>query len=365
MGIGVLFESIVDPRSVRNQHHSLAMLIGTTLLAGLCGIDSFSGIADFVECHEEGLKEYFAFPHGAPSHDTYQRLWDSIAPSGFHAAFFAFTQTLAVKKEGVLAVDGKTIRNSGTDKPFHIVSAWCTANRLALSQRKVGEKSNEITAIPELLAMLDLNNRIVTIDAMGAQRAICEQIVSKGGDYLIALKGNQGNLHKDIALFLQDKETQKSCLAYEENDKGHGRLEQRIAYVTGDIKWLKEQHDWPGLASVGMIQATVTKKGKTTGETRYYISSLPPDARTFAETARAHWGIENTLHWSLDVVFNEDKAAIRNDNAAENMDIIRKWALNILQKAKSKPEQSIKSIMRKNAMNQKNLFNIVKKFLHA
>ena len=327
------FREVSAPRSARNHQHPLLMLIGTTLLAGLCGLDSFSGIADFVESHEETLKEYFEFPHGVPSHDTYQRLWDGIAPSEFHAAFFSFTQALAVKKAGVLAVDGKTIRNSGTDKPFPIVSAWCVANRLALGQRKVDKKSNEITAIPELLALLDLNNRIVTIDAMGAQRAICEQIIRKGGDDLIALKGNQGNLVLRIpALLLQDKETKKSGHIYEQHDKGHGRLEQRTVIATDDTTWLQKEHYWPGLASIGMIRSVVTRNGKTTEETRYYISSRPAHARIFAETAMPppHGGIKNTLHWSLDGVFNEDKAAIRNDNAAENMDIIRKWALNNL-----------------------------------
>ena len=361
--LGTYFEGLEDPRSTRNQRHPLETLIGTSLLAALSGIDSFSGIQDFVEMHIEGLQNYFNFPHGVPSHDTYQRLWDALSPTQFKACFAEFISSLEKVTSDVISIDGKTIRNSGKDKALHIVSAWCHQNQLVFGQEKADLKSNEITAIPKLLDFLDLENKVITIDAMGAQRSICQQIVDAQGDYVISLKGNQGTLYNDVKLYLSDPTNHE--MINENNDKGHGRLEQRIAVVTHNISWLNELHEWPGLKSIGQITATVEKKGKTTTEVRYYISSLPLDAARLNNIARMHWGIENQLHWSLDVVFNEDKACIRNDNAAENMDILRKWAMAVLVKLKKKPEQSIKSIMRKNAMSFHHLISSVKSFFHA
>lgn len=359
------FETVSDPRSFRNQKHPFMTLLGTTLLASLAGIDSFSGFSDFTEAPIEMLKNHFEFPHGVPSHDTYQRFWDAIAPSEFYRSFEEFTQYLALLTGNIINVDGKTIRHSGKSKALHIVSAWCQSNQLVLAQEKVDEKSNEITAIPKLLKLLDLRNRTVTIDAIGAQRDICTQIVAQDGDYVISLKGNQGTLHQDISTYFADSRLLKRCASFEENDKGHGRIEQRIAYVCEDIAWLQKEHDWPGLKSIGMILSTVKKAGKVMQERRFYISSLTADARKLGQAARLHWGIENQLHWRLDVVFNEDNSCIRNDNAAENIDILRKWALNVLQKAKRKPEQSIKSLLRKNAMSDKHLFESVNKIFHA
>lgn len=358
------FTDVKDPRSVRNQKHPFLTLIGTTLLACLSGQDSFTGIADFVESHLEVLQAYFDFKEGAPSHDTYQRLWDGIDPVQFCSAFHLFTSTLASLSKGVVSIDGKTIRHSGKNQPFVMVSAWCEANQLVLGHQKVDPASNEIPAIPKLLRLLDLKHRIVTIDAIGAQREICEQILEQEGDYLIALKKNQGTLQKDVEMYFQDPLLQKDCLCFEQSDKGHGRLESRIAFTTGDVEFLRE-HAWPGLRSIGMVVSNVFRGEKHTQETRYYLSSLSADAERLNTTARSHWGIENKLHWRLDVVFNEDKGCIRNENAAENMDIARKWALNVLQKAKHKPDQSLKSLMRKNAMSFPHLLDTVKKVFHA
>lgn len=359
------FENIQDPRSIRNQKHPVMMLIGTTLLASLSGIDSFSGFADFTESHIDELTSYFDFPSGAPSHDTYQRFWEAVNPEEFYAAFLAFTQSLSTVLGTLINIDGKTIKHSGYEKALHIVSAWCHANQLVLAQQKVDSKSNEITAIPLLLKLLDLNNRIVTIDAMGAQREICEQIISQGGDYLISLKGNQETLHKDVIDYFNDKKTLENGLISEENDKGHGRIEQRIAYSFDDIGWLQQEHQWPGLKSIGMVATSVWKKDKLVEEKRFYISSLPANARQLNHAARAHWSIENQLHWRLDVVFNEDGACVRNDNAAENLDILRKWALNALQKVDCKPGQSTKSLMRKSAMSFQHLQRVVNQIFHA
>lgn len=238
------------------------MLIGTTLLAFLCGIDSFSGIEAFVEGHEEELAKYFDFPGGVPSHDTYQRLWDQIRPEEFVDAFHSFTASIVTipQEMSLVSIDGKTIRNSGKEKPLHIVSAWCEANQMVIAQHKVKAKSNEITAIPELLKLLDLHERIVTVDAIGAQREICTQIVQQGGDYLIAIKGNQGNLHQDIKDYFKDSELLEQADSYTDITKGHERIEQRTAYVIDDIQWLINTHQWPSLRSIGIIVSTVTKK---------------------------------------------------------------------------------------------------------
>lgn len=359
------FENVSDPRSERNQRHPFTMLIGTTLLASLGGIDSFSGFADFTEAHLDVLSNYFEFPNGTPSHDTYQRFWDAINPAEFYNSFHEFTDSLATLASDLISIDGKTIRHSGRKKALHIVSAWCRANQLVLAQEKVNDKSNEITAIPKLLKLLDLKDRTVTIDAMGAQRDICRQIIEQEGDYVISLKGNQGTLHDEVTEYFGDQKLLSKCLFSEENDKGHGRLEQRIAYSSDDISWLEKEHEWPGLKSIGMVISKVEKAGKVMQEKRFYISSLPADARKLNQAARLHWGVENQLHWRLDVVFNEDKSCIRNDNAAENIDILRKWALNALQKARENPNQSIKSLMRKNAMSAKHLIATVNKIFHA
>ncbi|MDP2194089.1 MAG: ISAs1 family transposase [Alphaproteobacteria bacterium] len=361
--LSTYFASLEDPRSKRNQRHDFMTLIGTSLLATLSGIHSFSGIQDFVEMHMDDLKKYFDFRHGLPSHDTYQRLWDALSPTQFQACFMDFIKSLETVASEVLSIDGKTIRNSGKEKALHIVSAWCHNNKLVFGQEKVDAKSNEIKAIPKLLDLLELDQKIITIDAMGCQRDICQKIIDKNGDYLISLKGNQGTLHDDVGLYLKDPSNHE--LINENNDKGHGRIEQRVAAVAHNIDWLQEVHSWPGLKSIGQITATVWRKGKETTETRFYISSLALTAQQLNEVARAHWGIENQLHWVLDVTFNEDKACIRNVNAAENLDILRKWALSVLVKLKEKPEQSIKSVMRKNAMSFKYLIKSVKKILRA
>lgn len=359
------FEGLEDPRASRNQRHPFLMLVGTTLVAALGGMDDFSKIAEFVEAHQEMLAKIFPMPHGAPSHDTYQRLWEAIDAEVFYGCFELFTNMLADAVSDVISLDGKTIRNSGKNKPLHFVSAWCDANSLVLGQVKVDSKSNEITAIPLLLDLLSLSGRVITIDAMGAQRTICEKIVGQEGDYLIALKGNQGGLFEDVKRYFQDPEIRETLASACDHDKGHGRIEKREAFVTDDLEWLQAQHNWPGLKTIACVKSTVQRGDKVSTEERFYISSLPPDPRRINEVARKHWGIENKLHWRLDVAFNEDKCCISNDNAVENLSIVRKWALNVLSKARTKPDQTIKSLMRKNAMSPAHLFKMFNKIFHA
>lgn len=295
------FKQVDDPRSSRNQRHKFITLVGTTLLSVLSRIDSFSGIQDFVEMHFEELKQYFDLSNGVPSHDTYRKVWDTISPVQFELSFYEFTKSLEKITGSTINVDGKTIRNSGQEKALHIVSAWCSANKLILAQEKVDAKSNEITAIPKLLKLLDLRDRIVTIDAMGAQREICQQILDQEGDYVISLKGNQGTLHQDVKLFLEDKSNQQ--MTNENNDKGHGRIEQRTAVVSHKVEWLQDLHKWPGLKSIGQITSRVLKKEKESIETRYYISSLPLTAQALNDVARGHWGIESAPQKEEEVLY--------------------------------------------------------------
>jgi predicted transposase YbfD/YdcC len=228
-----------------------------------------------------------------------------------------------------------------------------------LAQVKTDEKSNEITAIPVLLDRLDLQGQIVTLDAMGCQRAICEQIIDKGGDYVISLKGNQGTLNNNVRLWFEDE---KNLLtqSWEEWSKGHGRIEHRFCETTDDIGWLQEIHKWPGLKSIAVVHSTRETKKGIEKESRYYISSLSANAEQIARAARSHWGIENSLHWVLDVTMNEDRIQIHNENAPEILSIMRKWGINIINKNKGK--YSIKRMIQKMAMSPKNLFKMLLNF---
>ena len=341
-------ENIKDPRRGNAQYHPLETIIGIVLLSALAGIDNFVWMEDFAEAHQETLGKVLDFSHGVPSHDTIGRVLSSLDPKEFADCFEQFTADLVDKVQGVIAIDGKTIRKSGAS-PVHLVSAWSAENRLALAQVKVADKSNEITAIPEVLRLLNLEKTVVTIDAMGCQRDIAKKIIEKKADYVLAIKGNQKTLFEDIKDYFSDAALRPKSPVIEW-DKGHGRIESRTCYATDDIGWLQERHHWPDLKSIVMIVSTREQKGQpATTETRFFLSSLLPDPTTIANAVRQHWGIENTLHWSLDVVFNEDNACVRNRNAPENLSLIRKWALNILQQQCPK-NMSIRRLMRKALM---------------
>ena len=342
-------KNIKDPRRGNAQYHPLETIIGIALLSGLAGIDNFVGMEDFAEAHQETLGKVLDFSNGVPSHDTIGRVLSILEPQAFAACFQQFTADLANKIQGVIAIDGKTIRKSGAS-PVHLVSAWASENRVALAQVKVADKSNEIKAIPDLLGLLSLEKTVVTIDAMGCQRDIAKQIALQKADYVLAIKGNQKTLFEDIKDYFADAALcpKSPIIAWE---KGHGRVESRTCYATDDIGLLQERHNWPHLSSIAMIVSTREQKGKpATTDTRFFLSSLSADPAAIAAAIRQHWGIENTLHWSLDVVFNEDNACVRNKNAPENLALIRKWALNILQQKRPK-NTSIQRLMRKALMN--------------
>ncbi len=354
-----VFQELEDPRSPRNQRHEFMTLVGIGLFGTLSGITSYDGLADFAELREADLASIMPMPFGPPSSDTLRRFFNELNTETFAKCFREFTVTILEKVTKIISIDGKRIRNSG-EGLLHIVSAWCGENGVTLGYVKVGDHSNEITAIPHLLELIDVCGKVITIDAIGCQKEIVKDIVNRGGDYIIAVKGNQGNLLEDVKAYFEDT---KDMSTHTEHDKGHGRIEKRTCTTTDDIAWLsKENSDWIGLASISQVVAERTYKGKTSTETRYYISSLAADPKFIGNAVRSHWGIENKLHWRLDVVCNQDKSCVRNDNAAQNLDTMNKLALNILSKFKT-DKISIKSLQRKACMSFSFLLQLIESFV--
>ena len=350
--INTLFKDIPDPRIERTKYHPLETILYIVLCGTLAGIDDFVGYQDYAHAHEEELSKIIDLSSGIPSHDTISRVLSLLDIEALSESFETFVSGIRNKaKQGIIAIDGKTIKGSYDKKEGvsakHIVSAWADCCKTVLGQVNTSEKSNEITAIRELLDILDIDGQIITIDAMGCQREICQKIIEKNADYVISLKGNQGTLHKDIKAYFSN-EALPITHEWEEIDKGHGRLEQRKCKTIDDIDWLQNHHQWPHLKSVAVVYSRVERDNKIHKETRYYLSSLPADAEKIAKAARAHWGIENRLHWVLDVTWNEDKSRIRKDNSPEIVSMMRKWALNMINQQKGK--LSVKRMTRKIAM---------------
>ena len=336
----VHFATLVDPRVDRTKLHSLSDILVLSICGFICGTDSWVDLQYFAEQRKEWFRTFLDLPNGIPSHDTFGRLFAMLDPEEFSRCFSSWVAAVANVTEGeIVAIDGKTLRRSfdraSKKAAIHMVSAWASRNGLVLGQVKTDERSNEITAIPKLLEILHLEGCIVTIDAMGCQREIAARIVEKGADYVISLKGNQGTLHDEVKDFLTEARAENFETvphAYQETlDKGHGRTERRRYWVTGVIDRIRQKEKWSTLTSVGMVEAERTIDGITSLETRYFISSLPgDDAKKFANAVRAHWGIENSLHWVLDVAFREDECRVRKDNAPENVAMLRHVALNLL-----------------------------------
>jgi predicted transposase YbfD/YdcC len=339
------FARLEDPRQSAKTLYPLSEVLLVSLCAVICGADSWVEVSTFGKMKLEFLRRFLPFKDGVPSHDTFGDVFAALDPEAFRDCFIAWTASLARHIEGVVAIDGKTLRRSfdrgNGQAAIHMVSAWSSSQHLVLGQEKVAEKSNEITAIPKLLDLLSLKGAIVTIDAIGCQTAIAQKIVDKDADYVLALKGNQGTLHGDIELFFQEQVARDFADARFDHhatvDADHGRLEERDCWATDDIDWLRKLHaDWPALQSIVMIRAQRTLNGETSSEARYFISSLAPDARQLAEAVRAHWGIENRLHWVLDMTFREDESRIRKDNAPANASILKHMAFNMLKKTPSR-----------------------------
>ena len=344
------FNNLSDPRR-DNRRHKLIDIITIAICGVICNADSFEHIAEFGRAKQQWLNRFLGLPHGIPSPDTFERVFARIDPKQFKRCFMQWIEAICDLTKGeVIAVDGKTLRRSHDKSDgkaaIHMVSAWACANGLVVGQIKTEDKSNEITAIPELLKMLQIKGCIVTIDAMGCQKAIAETIIEKKADYVFSLKGNHSLLHDDVKLFFQtQKETDFKDISndyYESTDAEHGKIEIRRYWTTSDIDWLQNKENWRKLKTICMVERERQFDHKTECETSYYIGSIGDNAERFAHAVRSHWSIENSLHWVLDVSFREDESRIRKANAPENMAVLRHIALNMIKKETSL-KKSIKS----------------------
>ena len=337
------FATLPDPRVDRTKQHQLLDIVTIALCAVICGADSWVEMEAFGHAKLGWLRTFLDLPNGIPAHDTFGRVFAALDPGQFQQCFLSWVQASTARLEGLtnhVALDGKAVRRShdraAGKAALHVVSAWASANRLVLGQVAVDAKSNEITALPVLIKLLDLTDCIVTIDAMGCQTEIAAAIVDQGGDYVLALKGNQGTLHQEVeALFAQARATDFQAIAhdtYRTLEKDHGRIEERRWWTIDDpeqLAYLNPTGAWRKLTSVAMVEAERTIGEVVTRETRYFIASVAA-AKAVGQAVRLHWGIENSLHWVLDIAFREDECRAREGHSAQNFAILRHLALNLL-----------------------------------
>ena len=346
------FSVVEDPRIDRQKLHSLPDILFIVFTATICGVDCYEDFVCFAQSKERFLKKYIPLKNGIPSKNTFHRVLSSLDPEQFRTCFLQWVRDFQQELGDIIAVDGKTIRKSFdhalNKSPIHMVSAFAAEARLVLAQTKVDEKSNEITAIPQLMDMIDLNGATVTIDAMGCQKAIAEKIITGGGHYLLAVKGNQKKLYSAIKQHFSnrfDMEHNRYVDVAVNEISSRGRQEKRKCLTTSNLDWLETKDDWPGLKSIAMIESIREVHGKVSTEYRYYISSNSADAEKTNHIARSHWSIENSLHWVLDVVFGEDDSRVRKDHGPENMAMIKHVVLNKLKTVqKNYPRRSLKSL---------------------
>ena len=336
------FSDIPDPRKEINKKYPLYEIVAITILAVMSFAKGWEDIERYGRAKRRWLSKYLKLKNGIPKHDVYRRVFTVLRPELIENCFMNWVRAIKqnVPRE-IIAIDGKTAKgsfNAESGKALHVVSAWATANQLIFGQVKTDDKSNEITAIPILLDKIALEGCIVSIDAMGCQYGIADKIVRKKADYVFSLKGNQGNLHEDVKEYFADFDFSKPASAMKyisfqstsTHEEKRGRIEDRDYAVSDDVKWLHQRHRrWKTIKSIGFVDSRRDEKGKVTYERRHFVSSLPADAQVFANAVRSHWGIENSLHYVLDVAFGEDSSRIRSDNGPENMSFIRKIALTI------------------------------------
>jgi predicted transposase YbfD/YdcC len=344
------FADLTDPRIDRSRLHELLDIVAIAICAVVAGADSWDDIEDFGNAKIDWLGTFLDLPNGIPSHDTFRRLFERLDPAEFQKGFLGWIEALHEATERqVIAIDGKSLRRSFDrakgKSALHLVHAWATANHLLLGQVAVDQKSNEITAIPVLLKMLSISGAIVTIDAMGCQKEIARTIRGREADYILALKANHERLFEQVVAFWD-----RACarlmkgpdIGYDrEWSEGHGRTEARRCWATSDLDWLEGREEWKDLKSVVFIESERFIGKSLSVETRYYLSSLPNDAKLLNAAVRSHWGVENSLHWVLDVTFDEDRSRIKKENAPENFGLLRRLALCLLKK-ESSSKRSIK-----------------------
>lgn len=339
------FAKLPDPRKERNRLYPLIDIVAVVLMGVICAANDIMAAYLWAQHRKEWFVSMGLCLNGLPSYDTLNRVFRYLDPKAFNQCFMEWVHAVAGRIQGVIAIDGKTLCNSGDafreTKPIHLINAFAAENQLILGQLATEAKSNEITAIPELLKLLTIEDSIITIDAMGCQTDIVRQIKAQGGEYVIALKGNQGNLHAEVENFFQQAREvspiESGCDFTKVVEKNRGRVEERMVW-TCNLDWLEDQsviEEWAGIKGAVCVQSNRTLKGKTTTEFRYYISSLEPVAKQHAGVIRSHWGVENGVHWHLDVTFKEDQSKIRAGHGAENFSLIRKTALNLLKTDKS------------------------------
>jgi predicted transposase YbfD/YdcC len=342
--IAEYFKKVPDFRVDRTKRHLLMDILIITICAVISGADDWPEIALYGRKKKDWLKTFLELPNGIPSHYTFRRVFLYLDPEKLQQCFLEWVVALSEASGGqIIAIDGKCLRGSvdqtGRKAAIHMVSAFASVNHLVMGQVKVEDKSNEITAIPRLLELINIQDCVVTLDAMGCQKEIAEKIVERGGDYILALKGNQGILQQEVELYFQDALQQKFKGIphdFEQSvEKDHGRVETRRCWTVSDVDWLENKKQWRGLRSLVMVENERWQEDKTTREQRFYISSLPSNARYLSAGVRSHWGIENRVHWMLDVSFREDACKVRKGNAPQNLAVIRHIALNLLKKEKT------------------------------
>lgn len=353
------FKHLDDPRSTINRKHLLGDLIVICVLGVIAGADGPNAIGAWAESKEGWLRQRLNLPHGVPSHDTIGRLLALLKPAAFQQCFKQWIaslreQTGDAEGDEIIAIDGKALRRSHDRRrqlgPLFLVSAWATQRGISLGQLATAEKSNEITAIPELLDQIDVRRAIVTIDAAGCQKNIAAKIIDQGGDYVLSLKGNQGNMHARvddyIRLHIQNDFANVPARKYECVVTGHGREDRLTYYQFPAPKWLKGRTAWKGLSTIGVAVRVSDQAGKVTRDIRYFLSSLRLGVKRFAAAVRSHWGIENALHWCLDVTFREDDSRVRDRNAADNLAWLKRFAITLL---KQKPDKESVAMRRRMA----------------
>lgn len=331
--------AIPDPRIGNHLRHNLIDVLTIALTATICAIDSFTDMEEFGYARQEWFESFLELPNGIPSHDTFARVFSLLDPEAVERCFINWTADVYTLTQGeVVAIDGKTLRGShhraNNKRAIHTLCAWATEQKAVLAQRKVEGKTNEITVIPDLLDLLNLKGCVVTLDAMGCQKDIAAKIKEKKADYVLALKGNQSSLHDDVQLFLED--AQKNAFKdvpnsfYKHVEKGHGRIDIRRYWTTDAIDFLDQKDEWKALKTIGMVESERQIGDRVSVERRFYLSSLPSDAKQFANAVRQHWQIENGLHHVLDVTFREDEQRMRLKNSAQNRALLRRCVVNLL-----------------------------------